>query len=407
MNSSAKLSLQSQSETKPLLAHETGFDDLTHLAAELCGVPIAFIALKDKKVIRLRAKFGTNAIEVEPVCTFCSLTSQGTSAVVIPDTFLDLRIADHSWVTGNTPIRFYAGVPLISREGILIGTLSIMDLVPRKLERDQQALLQVLAGQIMVLLERNRLLEERDSLQETLKDSSKLASFGRLASSIVHEINNPLSILHARAALLSNLAKQCKITSEKAEEFAEKMLDTTRRMSKIINAFGTAMGNGEQEPAQNIALQSLIEDTLSFVLGRFNNGQVQFKYEPPKEPIYLTCKAIQISQVLVNLLNNAYDAVCDQKSRQKWVKLEIIDADDYVEIKVRDGGCIASKEHLQNVFTPFFTTKHLGKGTGLGLAISKDIVKAHGGELTVDTAPKSTTFIVKLPKKCMIHFQNE
>ncbi|HEX4924120.1 MAG TPA: ATP-binding protein, partial [Bdellovibrionales bacterium] len=112
--------------------------------------------------------------------------------------------------------------------------------------------------------------------------------------------------------------------------------------------------------------------------------------------LVIACRPTQISQVLLNLLNNAHDAVAEQT--EKWVKLDVRDLGDSVELSVTDSGAGIPPEIQEKIMQPFFTTKQIGEGTGLGLSISKGLVDSHHGQLRLDAKSKNTRFVVLLPK---------
>jgi C4-dicarboxylate-specific signal transduction histidine kinase len=116
--------------------------------------------------------------------------------------------------------------------------------------------------------------------------------------------------------------------------------------------------------------------------------QPQFKIE---------CRAVQITQVLLNLINNAHDAI--KENRERWIKLEIKVIGDDVEFRVRNSGQKISKEVVAKIFDPFYTTKRAGEGTGLGLSISLKIAKEHKGILFVDEADAYTCFVLRIATK--------
>ena len=120
-----------------------------------------------------------------------------------------------------------------------------------------------------------------------------------------------------------------------------------------------------------------------------------FSADPIDETLVFQGRGTEISQVLVNLLNNADDAI--SKMPEKWIKLSVQNRSDWLEIRVTDSGHGIPPGDQKKLFQPFFTTKEIGKGTGLGLSISHGIVKNHGGELTLDTTSPNTCFVVRLP----------
>ncbi|MBI3556955.1 MAG: GHKL domain-containing protein [Deltaproteobacteria bacterium] len=112
--------------------------------------------------------------------------------------------------------------------------------------------------------------------------------------------------------------------------------------------------------------------------------------------MHIECRDIQILTIIMNLVNNARDALEDQP--EKWVRLHVTEENDFVEISVTDSGKGISRNIQEKIFQPFFTTKELGKGTGLGLSIAKGIVESHRGALYYDSFCANTRFIVRLPK---------
>jgi C4-dicarboxylate-specific signal transduction histidine kinase len=117
---------------------------------------------------------------------------------------------------------------------------------------------------------------------------------------------------------------------------------------------------------------------------------------PVSRSTLLECRQVEISQVLLNLLSNAFDAVVDCSDR--WVDLKFMDHSNEVEIRIMDSGRPIPSEIRQKMFQPFFTTKIIGKGTGLGLSISKGIIEGHQGTVKLAEGGENTEFVIRLPK---------
>jgi signal transduction histidine kinase len=378
---------------------ERDFDDLVRIAAVSCEMPTAMINLIDHNRVWCKAKSGTDFTETTSEGSFCGETVSTQSLLVVHDTHEDFRFSQHPLVLNSPHFRFYAGIPLISKEGFLLGTLCVLDQIPREFGIEKKNFLQILSRQAVALMERRRFSKEVEVQRQLARASSKLATLGQMAASIAHEINNPLSILQVRATMLSMMARDGKLNSEKVSEFAEKMLETTRRMGKIIGGLSVCLGNSDQELPEEVSLARLVEDTLTFASGRFKSGQVEFEYEIPSEPILFFGRPVQVSQVLLNLLNNAYDAASGSRAKRRWVRLELRSLRDEIEFSVIDCGRPVSEEVSRKVFSPFFTTKESGQGTGLGLNIAREIVNQHGGEIKFDSEARNTTVTVRLPKR--------
>ncbi|MGI4790643.1 MAG: diguanylate cyclase [Janthinobacterium lividum] len=154
------------------------FDDLTRLAAHLCGVPIAAVSLVDSERQWFKSVLGMDDDKTPRRDAFCSHTILQTEVLIVPDASEDTRFADNPMVTGDPHIRFYAGAPLITAEGFAIGSLCIVDRVPRQLSDDQKTALQILSRQAVAQIELTRrvaeqeqLMVERAAAQEVLQQS--------------------------------------------------------------------------------------------------------------------------------------------------------------------------------------------------------------------------------------------
>jgi PAS domain S-box-containing protein len=231
--------------------------------------------------------------------------------------------------------------------------------------------------------------------QGKLVASAKMASLGEMAGSIAHEINNPLGIAVAKSTQLLRLLKQDNFDKEKAIGHVERVLSAADRIAKIVRGMRTFTRNGDHDPFEFTNISTLINDILVLCQERFTENQIKLLVSPIIE-VSIYCQLVQLGQVLLNLLNNAYDAVT--MLADKWVRLDMTETSDSVLFSVTDSGTGIPKEIVEKIMHPFFTTKAIGKGTGLGLSISIEIVRAHHGRMWLDTANANTCFMVEIPK---------
>ncbi len=231
--------------------------------------------------------------------------------------------------------------------------------------------------------------------QKDLVASSRLSSLGEMAGGIAHEINNPLAIIVGRLALLRTLLEKVEFkSSETALRHVDKMTETSHRITKIVKGLRVFARDGSQDAFEEVTVQAIVEDTFSFCAERFKaHGIVLTNACDPFTKI--KCIPVQLGQVLLNLLNNAHDAVRGQENA--WVKIESSHEDDWVILAVSDSGKGIPEDIADQIMLPFFTTKAVGEGTGLGLSISQGMIKSMNGELTLNRHSKNTQFLIKIP----------
>ncbi len=233
--------------------------------------------------------------------------------------------------------------------------------------------------------------------KERTAHASKFATLGVMAGSIAHEINSPLCTIQ----LLAGMLRDNMSTSAAAPEqvlAASLQIDTTvERISKIVHGLKTFARNADGDPYCEVPVTVAIDDALNLIGEKLRMDSIEVRVLPYSPDLKIDCRVTQISQVLMNLFNNAQDAV--QSIEKKWIGIEVIDQDMSVAIAISDGGAGVPQEIAEKIMDPFFTTKGPGKGTGLGLSISRGIVAAHNGLLYLDGTANHTRFVVVLPKK--------
>jgi C4-dicarboxylate-specific signal transduction histidine kinase len=224
--------------------------------------------------------------------------------------------------------------------------------------------------------------------------SSKMYTLGEMAASIAHELNNPLTVIQGLAWMSSSLLEGDQIPLPKISENMNKIISMTERSSKIIKGLRVFARDATDDPMGPIELNSIIEETLELCRGKIKSRGITIDWEPGL-PAYSTGKSVQISQVLLNLLNNSADAIENEK--EPWIKISYEHKDYFWIVSVTDSGKGIPPEVVNKMMSPFFTTKPVGKGTGLGLSISSSILKSHGGEFWYDKDCENTRFCFSLP----------
>jgi len=227
--------------------------------------------------------------------------------------------------------------------------------------------------------------------------AAKMSALGEMAGGMAHEINNPMGIIPARVSDLIEVASESDtLSSLTVVEAMEKIRNTASRVTKITKGPRKFARETRGDPATATGVREILEETLPFCMERLKQNSVELRVMPVEKSLRIDCRPTEISQVLLNLLNNAVDAV--QPLPEKWVELQVKNAGKDVQISVTDSGMGIPEKIRDKLGQPFFTTKVVGHGTGLGLRISKGIVEAHGGRLNLDPECGQTRFVVTLPK---------
>ena len=235
------------------------------------------------------------------------------------------------------------------------------------------------------LVETNERLEHA---QTELARNAKLAALGHLAASVTHELGQPISAFrnHLAAAEIGN-----EITSP---ETAENLNMLVGRMEAVTAQFKFfARGRGDLKT--NVNLSSVLEEVETLLRAEITTGNIDFQSTNLARPITLHAHQIQLEQALINLVKNAIHAVEDEADPK--IRIDVVSGSGIVEIRVSDNGPGLADATLTDLQEPFFSTKPSGVGMGLGLAIATEIIKDHGGELTLGEAPDGAIFIVTLP----------
>jgi signal transduction histidine kinase len=264
-------------------------------------------------------------------------------------------------------------------------------------------LIQLFTYQIELETKNQQLNESKDTIMDqTIKliHTSRLAVLGEMSTGIAHEINNPLTIISASVQVLARLGENEKIEAEQVIKYSQKISRSVERISKIVKGLKHFASQSDHIPKDDVYIQEILNETTQFCSEHLEGLGISLKLEEIP-PLKIHCRAIQISQVLINLLKNASDALAEEtKEHEKWISINFRQDSEFFYFIISNGGNKIPLAIAEKIFHPFFTTKEKEKGTGLGLSISHTIMKDHGGDLYFDLSENPfTTFIIKHPIK--------
>mgnify|MGYP000662119166 CR=1 FL=1 len=264
---------------------------------------------------------------------------------------------------------------------------------------DEIRFIQLMAQWIGFELMRVKHLSEIHRQQKSLIYSSKMAALGEMAGGVAHEINNPLAMISGRSQILRSMTEGKDISEQELLRGLDKIDVTVTRIVKVIKGLREFSRDADADEFLCNNVHQIVQDTLELCRVRFRNEGIALTIAPFDVELCMECRAVQVSQVLLNLLNNAADAI--NKSSKKWVELSCVDLGGLLQFRVKDSGLGIPLAIRNKIMQPFFTTKGPGKGTGLGLSVSLGLVASHGGRLEYDDTEKNTCFFAEFPK-----FQN-
>ena len=247
---------------------------------------------------------------------------------------------------------------------------------------------------------------ERELERERALRGQRVEVLARLAADLAHEIKNPLAIIHARASDLSEMAAHAEtLPAEEVLKTCDSIVKTTERALRVIRGVEALAHEGTHDPMQKTDVRGLIEQSVDLLRSRYETHGIALETEIAEELPTVECREVQIEQILVNLLTNAFDAIDGNERSQRWVKVRASMRPAWVQyggveairIEVVDGGPGVPAENRRRLMETFFTTKPKGSGIGIGLSVSRTIAEDHGGTLELLDSDGPTCFRLTLP----------
>ena len=255
--------------------------------------------------------------------------------------------------------------------------------------REERYLLDTVAREVGLFLERRRAEEEAARLQDQLRHAERLATIGKLSASVAHELNGPLGSILGFAQLSAKVEG----LPAQASRDIDKIVQAALHAREIVRSL---LLFARQMPAKRVEvdLNRLVEDGLKLVATQLSRGEIELVVDLAADLPTLTADPSQLRQVVVNLVVNAIQAMPGGGK----LLVRTLMRPDRVLLVVEDEGVGIDPEAVKQIFLPFFTTKGVGEGTGLGLSVVHGIVTSHGGSIHVESRPGAgARFEVALP----------
>jgi signal transduction histidine kinase len=380
---------------------EPAFDDLAQLASELFEVPIALVSLVDRDRQWFKANVGLKLSQTPRDVAFCSHTIRGDTVFTVPDATKDARFRSFPLVVEDN-VRFYAGAPLSTRQGLKLGALCVMDRVPRQLSGFQRRALETLARQVEAQLElRLRMLELNAREAQVRADRDRIADVQRTNEELtllaVHDLKNPLASILPNARFIADEATDLPAARAAAADIAVASEAMLRLVLDLLDL--SRAEEGELVPQLAVVdLASTLAELEARMSRRAAREGRRLLVSSP-EVARVRGDAALLLRVLENLLDNAFK----YSPPGSPVRVEVLALDTTsLTVRVIDEGTGIPPEERERVFA-----KHarLAPGIesatsrGLGLRLCHLVVEAHGGRVLVEAnLPRGTVLRVDLPR---------
>ena len=360
---------------------EADYDNLTAIAAEICGTPISVVSLLDNERQWFKSHHGLGATETPKEFAFCAhAINDDDDIFIVQDSRTDERFHDNPLVIGEPRVIFYAGVPLATEEGLPLGTLCVIDHKPKLLSQGQLNSLKALSVQVMNLLQlRKSNMMLKTSVEDLKEKNEELEQFAYIAA---HDLKSPLNTIHTTAEIFT----EC--YASKLDEDGKTMLGFIQKSSNKLSGLIDGLLNYSKsesiikEGGTNIDIQLLCNDISG--LFSYDNSLV-LKLKSKLKSIDTNKAAIH--QILINLVSNA---IKYNDKDEVEIQIEIGENEDYYEFCVQDNGPGIAKENKDKIFQIFKVLAPSDKfgqpGNGIGLATVKKIIEKMGGTINLESA---------------------
>jgi two-component system NtrC family sensor kinase len=255
--------------------------------------------------------------------------------------------------------------------------------------KEERSLIDTVAREIALIIERRQVERDKERLQEQLRHADRLATIGQLSAGIAHELNEPISSILGFAQLIQKFPN----SPEQVKKDNEKIMKASLHAREVVKKL---MLFARQMPPQKtrVNLNQIIEESLYFLESRCAKENIKVTRLLSQYLPDITADPAQMTQVLVNIIVNAIQAMPD--GGQLTIQTDY--SQKFVSLMVEDTGMGMEEKVLKQIFLPFFTTKDVGKGTGLGMSVVHGIVKSHGGIIHVHShVGHGTKFEIQLP----------
>ncbi|MCH4822972.1 GAF domain-containing sensor histidine kinase [Gramella lutea] len=365
---------------------EEAYDTITELASYICKTPIAVVNIVDSQHNWFKSKYGTEITGSPRDVSFCGHTIlEPDNLLEIPDAAKDERFIGNPFVTGENPIRYYAGVPLLDNKGLPLGTLCVYDFDEHTLDEKQKKALKALAKQVELLFEsrrKNKILEE---LKGELDENNKILK--EFASTVSHDLKMPLANMILTADILK--VKYSNKIDKEGMDYINYLKHSGLTLSDYINGILDHYSNNRANTGkvEEFFLNDMLEDIID-LLQIAENCEINL----PDNNLKIIGNTSAIGQIFMNLISNSLKYNNQEKI---IIEIDCTENKDFFNFSVSDNGIGIAKEKQAGIFDLFTTVAEKDrqgrKGHGIGLSTVKKIVESLGGNIRLTSSENEGT----------------
>ncbi|WP_285689444.1 ATP-binding protein [Actinoplanes sp. NBRC 103695] len=375
-------------------APEEDFDGIALLASQICGTPMGLVSLVDTDRQWFKAKVGVDIDQTHRDLSFCAHAIQGHELLEIPDATHDHRFADNPMVLGDSGVRFYAGAPVVLDGTHSVGTVCVVDHVPRELSSAQRRALRSLARHAAVQLELRRYARHAGEISDRLRQVDRMKD--SFLATVSHELRTPLSSIRGYLEMLLD----DDFDAETSRRFLSVMQRNSDRLLRLIDDLllvARLTDEGIQLDLAELDLAEVAHHVTSACRPLAEHKEVKLS-DRTESPVPARGDAKRLSQALNHLVVNAI------KFTAAGGEIAVdASAENEPELIITDTGLGIPADDLPHVFDRFYRSAAADQmatpGPGLGLAIVRSIIDAHHGSIRVHSDPGlGTTVHVTLPR---------
>ena len=376
---------------------ELAYDQLTALASSICGTPVALVSLVDKERQWFKSHHGIDAIETPREWAFCDHAIGQEQVFEVSDSRLDERFHDNPLVTGATKVIFYAGAPLVTPEGLSIGTLCVIDNKPAQLSEQQKFQLTILAKQVVNLLELAKANRLREGVLENLLSVSKSLDqknkeLEQFVYAVSHDLKSPLVTI---SGFVTMLAKELSAhTSDKQKHRFERINHNVEHMADLLSdLLNLSRVLNKDIDKQQLDTHALVLEQWQGLAYLVKNIDVNFIVAPDLH--HINANETLFSQCVSNMLSNAIR----YRNLEIPLRIEIrsYTYEGYICISINDNGIGIKPGEHERIFK-VFEQLNSGEGSGIGLCIVKAAMEKHNGHIKlVSTEGQGSRFELHFP----------